>query len=202
GKLLMEIDSPIKGGINDSDATFSLDGKQVATTINNIIKIWDISSGKALLNYTLIHPLARKKIQFSPDGKILLAYSESMAIIPIWYFASKDTTHYNRIPTTSIQYDGGGVLTKAVFSSDSKNILTAREHEIDLWYVGLHKFLLEVAHLDINAKAKFQVMEKGIEIHITEANKVLLSFEDILKEMDKRHIDDLSLEEKAKYGIK
>ncbi|MFN0201994.1 MAG: WD40 repeat domain-containing protein, partial [Bacteroidia bacterium] len=148
GKLLMEIDAEIKDNhYHNTSATFSSDGKQLATAINDIIKIWDISTGKAILNYTLINEPRSKKIQFSPDGKILMANSPQYSNISIWDFSSKGIAHYNKTPKYT-NYWNGKILTKSVFSPDSKNVLIGRYYKIDLWYVGLHKFLLEVAHLD------------------------------------------------------
>ncbi len=60
-------------GIGVRDATFSPDGKQIATVSSNRdARLWDASDGREILEF---HTRDHNKLKYSPSGKLLVSFS-------------------------------------------------------------------------------------------------------------------------------
>lgn len=113
-------------------ALFNKDGSKAATASNDgIIKIWDTKTGELLFSllghrYSVKHNTSKTRLQFSPDGKMLVSiFTEDQNAI-VWDVPTGRILHFLKGNTS-------GILN-AAFSKDGKRLLTATaDHRVTVW---------------------------------------------------------------------
>ncbi|ETO07821.1 hypothetical protein RFI_29569, partial [Reticulomyxa filosa] len=105
---------------------FSLDGTKVISSSNYEIKIWDIKSGNKIQELNG-HPDYIKDAQFSPDGTIIMSYSNNR-VIRLW--DAKLGIEIKRL------LGHEDIVKSAKFSPDGTSIISgSRDGTIILWNV-------------------------------------------------------------------
>lgn len=77
----LQMQSPIEGDSFVSSIAFSSDGKLLASTSDETVRIWDATTGCSLRN--LPHECDALSVAFSPDGK-LLASAWDDGVVKLW----------------------------------------------------------------------------------------------------------------------
>ena len=138
-------------------AIFSPDGKILAATAKNNIKIWDVKSQKCVETLT-VHNDYVSDIAFSPDGKFLVSggsnfvdintnYQETPCTIEVW-----DVDAGKRI--TTITGHAKNILSVA-FSPNGNIIASGNSNDVKLWDVASEKFLKTLTDHDNNKRVAF-----------------------------------------------
>lgn len=165
-------------------AVFSSDGKYILTaSSDSTARLWEAETGDQIGPVMKHHgPVA--KALFSPDGKqVLTIVSTTYQTVQLWEIdTTRQTPHFTsmlikmfnpnagvkagRQTLLSIQHESD--ITSAVFSPDSKRILTASlDHTAKLWeIVPLKKFVTVIQHPRPITSASFDFDAKRISTTI------------------------------------
>jgi WD40 repeat protein len=114
-----------QGGVGTTAVAVSPDGRLIATSGDNMFRLWDARTG-APVGEPVSHGEAFWQIHFSPDGRRLLTGGYLNTSWRLWDVATRRPV--------GVPLKGNGGSTLAVFSRDSKRLLTFHgEGDALLW---------------------------------------------------------------------
>ena len=134
---LFALEGPMGGGSNC--VAFIPDGKQLATTVNDTVKVWEISSnGKqpatnGRKSFRLEgHTEEVTSVTFSPDGKWLASASADHTV-RVWNLLA-DRSDGKALRETFTLKEHTGSVTCVAFSADGKRLASASEDRtVKIW---------------------------------------------------------------------
>jgi WD40 repeat protein len=126
---------------------FSADGRMLAANFNEVIKVWDVSSGEERLRLTA--PSAVNALAWSPDGK-LVAAACLMKTLEIWDLSGQPQHSLRgfKAPPTALAWSSDGRLLASA-AGDPNPYADQRGHvrsEVRLWDPAEGKQIAELAN--------------------------------------------------------